>query len=301
MPRRFALVLLGLLVTAPVWADAPTAEQKKATVAYLQSLQKDSGGFAADAGDATQASLPATSGAIRALKYLGGQVKDPAGAAKFVKSCHDKASGGFAATPGGKPEVRTTAIGIMAVLELKMPVEEYGPGALSYLTENAKSFEDIRIAAAGFEALKADAPKAKEWIAAIEKTRNDDGSYGKGDGMARDTGSAAAAILRLGGTIANKDKVIDVLKSGQRKDGAWGKERAPSDLESTYRVMRALMMMKEKPNIAACRKFIAACRTNDGSYRVMAFPATAAAIPPPGNVSATYYAVIVSKWMDEMK
>ena len=72
-----SMTVLGLVVwLAPALAQAPTAEQKKATVAYVQSLQKENGGFAADRRPDSPATLPATSSALRALKYFGGELKN---------------------------------------------------------------------------------------------------------------------------------------------------------------------------------------------------------------------------------
>src|SRR5207245_1196088 len=124
--KRFGLVLLVLSVClAPVRGQS--ADEKKATVAYVQGLQAESGGFVpfknppgSDARDPLP-SVRATSSALRALKYMGGAPKDAKAAVKFVEGCYDKASGGFADMPGGKPDVFTTSIGIMAAVELKMP------------------------------------------------------------------------------------------------------------------------------------------------------------------------------------
>ena len=78
-------------------------------------------------------------------------------------------------------------------------------------------------------------------------------------------------------------------------DGGFGEAKAEvSDLGSTYRVMRALMLLKEKPkDVAALRKFVTSCRNSDGGYGV-----TAGA---PSSMSGVYYATIVSKWLDDME
>lgn len=288
-------VLLSIL-WIPV-AAAQTPAEKQATIAYLQALQLPSGGYmptaAANPADrASAASLRATSSAVRAIKYLGGTIPNPDQTAKFVASCFDSINGGFGDTPSGKPDVATTAVGIMAAVELNMPLQNYRPAVVKYLEENAKSFEDIRIAAAGFEAIPDKTSRRDEWLAQVNKLHNADGIYGKGDGMARETGSAAVIVLRLGGEIDNRANVVRMLKSSQRPDGAFGKEGAKtSDLESTYRIMRGFMMMKEKPeSVDACRGFIAKCRNADGGYGVAPGQASSA--------SGTYFAAIVSHWLD---
>ena len=56
------------------------------------------------------------------------------------------------------------------------------------------------------------------------------------------------------------------MKEGQRPDGGWSKDDGPSDLATSYRVMRAFFMLKEAPDLDALRKFIAGCRQSDGGY-----------------------------------
>src|SRR5262249_29669703 len=161
-------------------------------------LQQPDGGFVAVPAPNVPGAKPglkATSTALRALKYFGGEPKETASVPKFVVSHFDKTSGGFVDVPNGKPDGFTTAVRLMAVTHLKMDAEPYLEPAVKYMTENAKTFEEIRIAAAGFEAVGKKAPKADEWLKEIVKTRNADGTYGKGSGTARATGGAVAAIM----------------------------------------------------------------------------------------------------------
>jgi hypothetical protein len=239
--------------------------------------------------------LPATSSAVRTVHYLGGEVSDKRAAIKFVDSCFDPATGGFSAMPGSKkPDVFTTAVGVLAIVELKMPLDMYEAGATKYLSDNARLFEEIRIAAAAFEALGKPAPRKDEWLREIRKMENTDGTYGKGGGQARATGSAAAAILRLGGKLDSQGRVLQTLKAGQRKSGGFGKEEVAggSDLETTYRVIRAFKMMQSRPDdIPALQGFIAKCRNSDGGYGVAPGEAS--------TVSGTYYAAIIRHWLSK--
>src|SRR5947208_2023643 len=113
---RFFLVG-GICALCLVCARAGTAPDTKATIAFVQKMQTSSGGFLPKK-SAKAASLRATSAAIRTLKYLGGEVPNKAAAIKFVANCFDKDSGGFADTPGGKADVFSTAVGLMAMIEL---------------------------------------------------------------------------------------------------------------------------------------------------------------------------------------
>lgn len=289
--RRMFLAVLCLVSVLPA-AGGQTAEQKKATLQYLRALQTPGGGFLPAAGEKQLPSLRATSAALRALKYFGGEPRDQDAARKFVQRCHDKDSGGFVDRPGSKPEVFTTAVGLMAIVELKVPIEAYAAGAVNYLVEHAQSFEEIRIAAAGLEALGKRPAIVETWRASIVNMRNADGTFGKKSGAARDTGGAVAALLRLGGQIEQADNVVKVLKAGQRDDGAFGPEGVDtSDLETSYRVLRSFVMLKEKPaNPERLRAFVARCRNADGGYGV--------APGKPSSVGGTYFASIILHWLE---
>jgi prenyltransferase beta subunit len=295
--QRLGFVLLGLLVgLAP--ARAQTADEKKVTVAYLQGLQTGEGGFLPTApkekAEESHATLRATSSALRALKHFGGEPKDKVICAMFVRSCFDReGTGGFSDLPGGQPDVTSTAVGLMAVVELQLPLQIFQDRAVKYLVEKAKTFEEIRIAAAGLEAVNQRPAQADAWLEQVAKMRNADGTYGKEDGQARDTGSAVVVVLRLGGKLEQKDAVVKALKSGQRDDGGFGKAGTPSsDLETCYRVMRAFMMLKEKPADAdKLRAFIAKCRNKDGGYGVAPGQSSA--------VGSTYFASMLLHWLDE--
>ena len=98
--------------------------------------------------------------------------------------------------------------------------------------------------------------------------RQPDGSFGEGPAKAFATGGAAAAILRMGLPLEKREAVIAAIKAGQRPDGAWSKDDGPSDLSSSYRVMRCLYMLKEKPDAAKLRRLHRRCRQADGSYSI---------------------------------
>jgi prenyltransferase beta subunit len=287
--KRAVLVFFGVVLLTPC-LQAQTPDQKKATLAYVQKLQNKDGGFAPGAGS-DQSSLRATNAALRVFKYFDGEVPNKAACSKFVEACYDKSSGSFADMPGDKPDVATTAVGLMAVVELKMPREAYEKDAVNYLSEHAKSFDEIRIAVAGLEAVAKKSPQTDAWIETVKKTANSDGTYGKSDGIARDTGGATAALLRMGAKV-DKDAVVKTLNTGQRPDGGFGQIGAKvSDLESCYRVVRCYHMLKSKPDVDKMTTFVASCRNDDGGYGVT-----------PGaksTIAATYYATIILHWLAE--
>jgi prenyltransferase beta subunit len=281
-----------VLAVCPVLAQTPDIQARVESQLYLTRLQQPDGGFVSAAGE-DKSSLRATSAAVRAIKYLGGKTPNADRCREFIKSCHDKNTGGFADQPGGQPNVATTAVGLMALVELKIPTEPYEAKAIKYLGMNSKSFEDIRIAVAGLEAVGKQAQENDTWMKQVVAMRNPDGTFGKGDAAARDTGGAVVAMLRMGAKAEDREAILKVLTAGQRPGGGYGKAGVETgDLETSYRVMRAYHMLKTQPLEArSVRAFVARCRNADGGYGVS-----------PGqksSVSATYFAAIILHWMDE--
>ena len=306
MRLSFALVLLLPSVSfAQTEEMIEAAERKLAdqrTAKWVFAQEAPDGGFYLAPQDPKsdakpQPSLRATNGAVRALKYLGFPLlkKERERHAAFVLKCYDPKTGGFA-EPGGKPDVTITSIGVMAAAELGIPHEKYAK-AMDYLKDNAKTFEEVRIGAAAVEAWGVkDCPfKLDEWVKIADRHGKNIGGDDPADGGAREIGSIAAMWLRLGIALPPGGKVLDLMKPGQRDDGGWGKKDAKaSDIETTYRVMRAFMLLKEKPKDAKkLREFIESHRNKDGGY----------ATKPGGksSMSGVYYCVIVSKWLDDME
>lgn len=283
--------VLSLIVFAPSFAFAQPAADKAATLKYLAGLQQESGAFKSDAKGGP--SLRATSAAVRATKYLGGAVPNPVQVKAFVLSCYDPPTGGFAEA-GERPSVTVTCIGIMAAVELGIPESKF-PMAIDYLESEAKTFEDVRIGAAALESLKAKPKWLEKWNVIANKQLNNDGTAGKGDNLVRDTASVVAMKLRLGLPAANKDKIVEMLRTSQAADGGWSKAgETAGDLETTYRVMRALVLAKERPkNTFKLGEFLASCRNADGGYGT--------APGKPSSASGTYYCAIISKWLEGKK
>jgi prenyltransferase beta subunit len=280
---------LALLVCAfQAVAAAQTAEEKAATVKYVLSLRDPATGAYKVTPDG-KPSLRACNGAVKAIKYLGGELPEPEKMAAFVLSCYDPKTGAFA-EPGGKPDVAITSIGVMAAVESGVPKEKFAK-AMDYLEAHAKTFEEMRIAAAGVEAfgVKECGIDLGPWLKAAAEVRE------RKVTTARALGSAAAFELRLGRTLtkAERSGAANMLRLFQRDDGGWGKDdEKQSDLETTYRVMRAFHLLNEKPSeVSALRKFLASCRNADGGYGVTP--------RAPSSMSGVYYAAIVSMWLDD--
>ncbi|HEX8200269.1 MAG TPA: family 16 glycoside hydrolase [Isosphaeraceae bacterium] len=283
--RQSGLVLAVVLLASPA-LRAQTSAELAQTAAFVAAHQNPDGGFAATRGGTS--SLGATSSAIRALKYTAGSIPDVPACIAYVRQCHDAASGGFAPTPGGMPDVATTASGLMATSELKVATEETVAGAIRYVSEHATGFEDIRIAVAGLEAVAAKSPDFPRWREQVESDRNPDGTWGQGPGKARATGGAAVALLRMGVDLNRKDAIVAALKAGQNPDGGWPAGEGPSDLGSSYRIMRAFSMLGETPDLDRLLAWIARHRQEGGGYGPA--PGT------PADLGSTYFATIMIRW-----
>ena len=116
--------------------------------------------------------------------------------------------------------------------------------------------------------------------------------------MVRWLGSFVAFRCRLDGDdgrgYVGREKHAELLQRGQVADGGWRKRREKaSDIESTYRVMRALMLLKAPPKDAKkLREFLAAHRNKDGGYATEPGKAS--------SMSGVYYNSIIAKWLDDM-
>jgi pimeloyl-ACP methyl ester carboxylesterase/prenyltransferase beta subunit len=284
-PALLAALACFALELAARSAGAQTPAENAQTAAYAAAHQNKDGGFAAKVGQ--KSSLGATNSGLKVLLHVGGSVRDVLGCIKYVKSCRDS-SGGFAAEPGGKPDVITTAVGLMAASELKIADPEMVKAAIGYLGTNAKSFEEVRMAIAGLEAARTPSPDFPRWLEQIQALREPDGTFGQGPKKAFATGGAAAAILRMGMKLDNRDAIISAIKAGQRSEGGWSKDDGLPDLGSTYRVMRALYMLREKPDVDRLLSFVKGFRQSDGSY--------AGSTGGAGDLGGTYTATIITRW-----
>lgn len=295
---RVAALALVLLVAPAARAQTPEIDAavraKLDTVRYLTKLEDPKGGFAPAAG--AKPGLRATSAAVRALKYNGQKAPNADKHAAFVMACFDPATGGFADAPGGKADVTLTSVGVMAAVELGIPKDRFRK-ALDYLHAHAKTFEEVRIAAGAVEAWGVkDCPfDVAPWV----KTGTAHYREGveAGDGAAREVGSATALVLRLGEKMGQQERAVlaGILAGGQRADGGWGKAgEKGSDLETTYRVMRAVALIPSRPgNSARLRAFVASCRNADGGYGVRP--------GDPSGAGPTYYAAIILHWLTDME
>lgn len=287
-------ISLAFLLLVP--AQSTQALEQTETLLYIFKLQdKETGAFKVTPDG--KPSLRACNGAVKGLKYLGFSKAIPniEKVKTFVMSCYDPKTGAFA-EPGGKPDVAITSIGVMVACELGIPKEKFTK-SMDYLKANAKTFDEVRIGAAAVEAwgVKECPFDLEPWLTIAKRTGWPQSDTTKPDGTGRNIGSSAALWLRLGQTFSPANTTSTTLPGTQWPDGGWGKTgEAKSDLESTYRVMRALMLMKVKPkDPTKLKEFLASCRNKDGGYGVT-----------PGeksSMSGVYYYAAISHWLEGMK
>ena len=282
------LVILLTVGSAAATALGQTPGDRERTAAFVASLQNPDGGFGGKVGQAS--SLGSTSSAIRTLGYLGGSVRDIPGAVAYVKSCYDATSGGFSPTPGAPVEFLTTAVGLMAVAALKLDPDPYAEGVIGFLSKNAKDFDQARIAVASLEWIHASSPDFPRWIELANAERNPDGTFGIGLAKSRATGSRVVALLRMGVSLEADQKaaIIAALREGQKPDGGWSKGDGPSDLETSYRVMRTFFMLKAKPDLDRLRGYLGSFRQADGGY--------ASVTGGSSELGGTYFCSVMGYW-----
>jgi prenyltransferase beta subunit len=294
---RVASFVVLVLIPSVSFAQTPeidrAVQERLATLKFIYSLQDpEIGGFKVTADG--KPSLRACNGAVKAIKSMGGTVPSEEKVRAFVLSCHDPSSGGFA-EPGGRADVVMTSIGVMAACELGIPKERFQK-SMVYLERNAKNFDDVRIAAAAVEAWGVkDCPfDLTPWFGVAKMFESYLGPA-RPDDLARALGSVTAFNLRLGRPVGNRARVAETLRAGQRGDGGWGQPgKSESDLETTYRVMRAVNLLKEKPkDTGKLRAFIAHHRNADGGF--------ATKPGDPSTMSGVYYCTIISKWLDDLE
>lgn len=267
--------------------------ENRETIAFLNSLQAENGGFRSAPwleGELSRPTLRTTRTAVRTYKLLGMSPPNQERIHAFLKSCHDKPSGGFSAEPGGPPDAISTSVALMILHDMEWPYRAYLTDALKFLDDRTVGFEQVRMVAPGLEQLRVTVPNAVHWRSDIERSGNQDGSFGSGPSRARETALNAMALMRLGG-IVDKDRIARILLDSQIGDGGFGSATSPdSDLETCYRVVRVLHYLREsRARTFDLERLIDRCRNSDGGYGRR-----------PGERSSlhgTYYATIVRDWL----
>ena len=135
-------------------------------------------------------------------------------------------SGGFGDLPGGKTDVTTAAIGAMAAVEVGLPADLFEAAVSKYLGDNVATLEDIRIAAAAFEALGRRRTRPTPGWSRSTNSAMTTGPTARATGPRR-PGGAVAAVLRLGGKVEHADAVLKAMKDGQRAMAASARPTRP--------------------------------------------------------------------------
>ncbi|MEI7921422.1 MAG: family 16 glycoside hydrolase [Planctomycetota bacterium] len=295
-----SLVVLSSFQNRPLFAQeaVKVAASYARTASVVSQLQNDDGGFAAERGGLS--SVGSTNSAVRVLKHVGGSIPNVVKAVAYVRSCFvagENATGTIASVPGGKADLMTTCMGLLAWGDLQIEPGTEVPAALKYLAENAKTYEEVRMSIAAFEAVKmSDKAVFAKWTSQLEAMANPDGTFGEGDRAAFATGGTIAAFLRMGLPVHDARRILtkDLILKAQKADGGWSdKAGANGDFGSTYRIMRCMFMLHEKPDLKRLYQFIDDRRTETGLY--------AAAPGEKGNLGSTYTATILLWWARQLE
>lgn len=295
------LVLVGLLGGEVVLSqsgggpiDFLGKEKAASTAKFIASLRAPTGGYATQKGSSP--SLRATFQARKALATLGVAPVNPAADQQFVRKCVEEETLLFVDRPGDKPSTLLSAAGIMCAVAVGLgEAPDFQPvikANARNLELSAKVFEEIRLGAAAFEAIRTQPGVRREWIHQLRKTQNPEGGYGPSNSRLRDTGGVLAALLRLGEKIDDKEKQVymEYLLEGQGKAGGFGMtQEAKPDLDSSYRIGRALWMMGATPEVKRMHSFLKACQTDSGGFSVQP--------GEEGTLADTYRAVMIASWL----
>ena len=267
----------------------PLAAQELSPLKFVDSLENPLGGYWPNLGaKGKSSSLRATVAALRVYKYEGKVLPNFEKHRDFMLSCWHEKDSGFADFPGGPTDVILTAVGLMGARDGAFLNDEKRTLGTKYLVDNAKNFEEIRMASAFLEDEPYDAKVAESWQKTILARANKDGTFGSGFSKPRDSASAWVTLLRLQFSLKNYELLS---KDFRMKDGGFGSESSDrSDLETAYRVSRYFHMIQNQKMLRDTLGFIETCRNEDGGYG-----------PRPGEKSSlgsTYQAVIIKKWAD---
>ena len=286
--NSLALFMQSTLLVLTVFCF-PLAAQELSALKFVDSLENPLGGYWPNLGaKGKSSSLRATVAALRVYKYEGKALPNFEKHRDFMLSCWHEKDAAFADFPGGPTDVILTAVGLMGARDGAFLNEEKRTLGIKYLVDNAKNFEEIRMASAFLADEPYDAKVAESWQKSILTRSNKDGTFGSGFSKPRDSASAWVTLLRLQFPLKN-DELLS--KDFRMKDGGFGSESSDqSDLETGYRVSRYFHMIKNQKMLRETLGFIETCRNEDGGYG-----------PRPGEKSSlgsTYHAIIIKKWAD---
>ena len=278
---------LDFLAGAQAVAQPLEGRERQASLSYVKALQGDDGGFRSET-SAAYSRIGDTTACLRAMRYFGGETPRAEAVSRFVLNCYDAPSGGIGDRQGDRPDIRSTSLGLMSMVELRMSDESRSREIVRFLS-GAEKPDEIYIAAAALSSAGIDAPAAPRWIEKWEAKKAGDGGYGS----VADTAGAAITILRLGGLARGREGILRSLLAAQAGDGGWSAPGSPtSDLATVYRVVRAIWMLDGYPDLDQLHRFIDRCRNADGGYG--AKPGATSSAGP------TYNAAIVIHWSSQL-
>ncbi|MSR30096.1 MAG: hypothetical protein EXR99_01200 [Gemmataceae bacterium] len=264
-------------------------EPKKSVQDYALSLENPDGGFLSEKAK-EKTSLRATLGAIRISQMEKKSLSSLKAHQKFILSCW-KESGEFADTPGGKPDLITTVVGLMACKDANILEEKVRKSGVLYLIENAKNFEEVRMACAFLAQEKEIAQVREAWSGLVLNHLRQTKTQAKPHQLGREMAGALVTLLRLG---VAPPMEYGFTGSWRQQDGGFASANSTqSDMDTVYRVGRFLHMTQNQTELRKTLPFIEKCANADGGFG-----------PAPGKPStmgATYQARIVLLWTHSLQ
>jgi hypothetical protein len=237
-------------------------DARRATIAAVRSLQRDSGGFAEAPGG--PADLGATLSALKVLGFLGVSPPEPDAVAAFVEGHFDPATGACQASPSAPLSVIATAGGLILLHALGATgaLARRLPQSLDWMVANAASREEHFMTVAAVDECRIGRPLPAS-VAFFHGLEQGDGTFGP---SVLANAIDASALLRLGQPLANPDAVAKALLTGQSAEGGFSDAGPPSDLWTTYCVMRALDLLAVTPERQRLAAWVLAMALPGGGF-----------------------------------
>ncbi|MDQ3974851.1 MAG: ankyrin repeat domain-containing protein, partial [Actinomycetota bacterium] len=266
------------------------AGERTTTIAFLRDLERPGGGYAAHAGNAPS-TLQDTVSAVKALRILDTAPRDPRATMAFVESCWDADSAAGGDRPGGAPSVFSTALGLIALHDLggREAVQRRRQAGTRFLTDHAASASEHFMVIAAYEEAGLGPPPSTS-VSYFQAESRQDGTFAGG---VLANAIAGGALLRAGASI-DHEAVVRLLVGAQGTDGGFADHRsAPTDLMTTYAVMRVLSLLDIPPEPGSLARYVTTLRNRDGGYGEK--PAA------PSTAGATYQALSVLDWTAKLR
>ncbi|MER0509320.1 hypothetical protein ABR850_07720 [Aeromonas veronii] len=247
-------------------------------VRFFRTLHRAGGGYA-DTQDSA-ADLRACLSAIKGLAMLGQPCAEDHALCDYIQGCWS--GEGFAQRPGEAPNPFDTAVGLIALHALgrRDLLERYRTKAQAFMAEHAANQYDFFMLIASYDECGFTEP--------LPPTATDFFQNSARLDTLPDAAIACTSLLRAGHSAPAQHDQPNRLLREQGTDGGFGQ---PSNLFSTYCVMRLAALTGHMPDSARLNHYLANLATPDG-YGDGRGPTSAGAI---------YQVLSIRNWLAELQ